>query len=156
MDKESLETILDVLTTHLEVYDRAIEAAEDGVIKLDDPQTLERLRRLSGDYNQDLRKLRARFLEAILIEGRVADEAMVSFWLEFAGLAIKHAKLAEPLELKVDQAVWESRRRRVRESFLEVPKEYALPPEVVDIILNLVDVYCSSGGHSDNQAQSKV
>jgi hypothetical protein len=52
-----------------------------------------------------------------LIEGRVADEAMVSFWLEFPGLAIRHAKLAEPLELKVDQAVTEQRRRRTRESF---------------------------------------
>lgn len=156
MDKDTLETILDVLTTPLDVYDRAIEAAEDGVIKLDDPKTLERLKGMKRDYDQDLRKLRARFLEAILIEGRVADEAMVSFYLEFAGLAIKHAKLDEPLELRVDQAVWEQRRCRIRESFLEGPKEYALPPAVVDIILNLVDAYNDSGGHSDNQAQSKV
>jgi hypothetical protein len=33
MDKDTVEMILDVLTTPLDMYDRAIEAVEDGVIK---------------------------------------------------------------------------------------------------------------------------
>jgi hypothetical protein len=156
MNKDTLEIILDVLTTPLDMYGREIEDVEDGMVQVDNPQILERLRSLDRDYEQDLRKLRAQFLEAVLIEGCPADEAMLTFWLEISRLMVKYLKLGEPLELKYDRAFMERRMKRVRESFLEVPKEYALPPEVLDIMFGLIDSYIDynngSTGDVDSQA----
>jgi hypothetical protein len=138
MDKDTMETVLDVLTLPLDLYDKAILDVEDGIIKVDSAQTLERLKRIAQDYNHDLHRLRTQFLEAILVEGNPHDEAMVNFYFEILKLMAKQFKLLKPLELKVDQAVMERQIQHLRESFLEMPEPYAFSPEMVNAVLDLI------------------